>query len=621
MRRDVRKAVGSPDNGFFIKKCIIYGIILVLMLFAAPALFSKIMAPMAANGIKIAWSYVFVPLAAAMMAISLFRSWRRRWPLGYMNWFNREAKANNYEVCPRCGSAIVEKKRRRSHVVKTGELVTTTTYTDGSKTVDRKDVYGTELRTEYYYACTNSRCALEVDQAISDSHLPWKMKEIRCLVLNDDSLLGRKHPSARSILLSRLLMTILAILLVLICAVNIYLYADYQDGEWIGINADREASRSADAYGEYLLGLDDTGRDWDMTHEKEPSDMMSYLSGVVGKDTEKGYYMACYHAESGVVMSYDFYGDDAGTGIPDGEYTLMTLDGIKVIIDDTNEKIYKQDTDFYKAYAPKLLALSHDQEIVAVMERVEGGEHAVYNSALPMEFIRKDNTTAFSYMKKDDESEVNGEFRAVTADVDACTTERWIFSYRTENYNYIPDLEGYEYSDAAPLYDENSELGKLIKKSSKGDGDYALYRNGAVVISADVETLANGYEFCFDEVEEGWDLGFEADIDYRLNTNEKTLTKIEIGDDYREIAVDMPLSQYRKQYDYLLSIVPERYIFDIIDMDEAELKKEYLGIVKNYRMMDENGNVTAEMKVMFGLIGEVIHHTGENEYAKIELGY
>ena len=85
--------------------------------------------------------------------------------------------------------------------------------------------------------------------------------------------------------------------------------------------------------------------------------------------------------------------------------------------------------------------------------------------------------------------------------------------------------------------------------------------------------------------------------------------------------MELPLSQYQKQYDYLLSIVPERYIFDIIDMDKADLKKEYLGIIKNYQMKDENGNVTAEMKVMFGVIGEVIHHTGENEYAKIELSY
>ena len=38
-------------------------------------------------------------------------------------------------------------------------------------------------------------------------------------------------------------------------------------------------------------------------------------------------------------------------------------------------------------------------------------------------------------------------------------------------------------------------------------------------------------------------------------------------------------------------------------------------------MKDENGKITAEMKVAFGKIGEVIHHIGENEYVKIELAY
>ena len=37
--------------------------------------------------------------------------------------------------------------------------------------------------------------------------------------------------------------------------------------------------------------------------------------------------------------------------------------------------------------------------------------------------------------------------------------------------------------------------------------------------------------------------------------------------------------------------------------------------------VDENGNVTADMKLAFGKIGEVMHYTGENEYVQIELGY
>ena len=53
----------------------------------------------------------------------------------------------------------------------------------------------------------------------------------------------------------------------------------------------------------------------------------------------------------------------------------------------------------------------------------------------------------------------------------------------------------------------------------------------------------------------------------------------------------------------------------------SELKREKLGFIKNYVMKDENGKITAEMKVAFGKIGEVIHHIGENEYVKIELAY
>ena len=73
MTRDVKKAVGSPDNSMFIRRCIFYGIILAVMLFA-PLIFGKIMLPMAADGITVAWYAVFVPLALFMMAIGLLPS-------------------------------------------------------------------------------------------------------------------------------------------------------------------------------------------------------------------------------------------------------------------------------------------------------------------------------------------------------------------------------------------------------------------------------------------------------------------------------------------------------------------------------------------------------------------
>jgi len=621
MRSDVRKAVGRPDNSAFVLRCVIYGVILAAMLFAAPSVFAKIMVPMAAKGVTGAWYAVFVPVVAAMMAISLFRTWRRRWPLAFMNSFKRQAEACDYSTCPRCGAPMVLKRRTRYHREKVGEEITTTTYTDGSKDVSKKDIYGSVKHAEYYHECTNGKCKLEAEQQISQSHLPWKIKEIRCLVLNEDKLLGRKHPSARSILLSRLLAPILALVIVLVCAGMIYNYESWQHGEWNYVTADREADRSAEEYQNYLQSLDEGHLNWHMSYEKEKSDMMSYLGDwVLRKDKSTGYSMESYTFEGGTALCYRFEGDDAGTGLPDGRYMLTQVDGVNVLLDEDKERIYKQDTEFYTTYAPALQALSHDAALGVALERVSGGEHALSGSNnFWMEYVRKDDTMLLSYMNSNDHTKINGEFRVVTADVAELQTERWIFSYDDYEYNPV-DLKGFVYSDAAPEAVDD-ELSKLIKGSSEGRGDYTLYRNEEEVLDVDIDNLVNGYEYCIDGVKEGFELAFEEDVTYRINTTAKTLTKISTDENYRQVESDMPLSEYQAEYDFLLSIAPEAYIRRIIDMDKAEVKNENAGLVKNYIMKDENGIVTAEMKVAFGKIGEVIHHIGENEYAKIELAY
>lgn len=621
MTRDVRQAVGRPNNSVFIRRCILYGIILAVMLFAAPSVFEKLMVPMAAKGMTTAWNTVFVPLTAAMMAIGLFRAWRRRWPLAYMDNYRYQAKENGYETCPRCGAELVLKRRTRNSRQKVGELVTTTTYSDGSKTVDKEDIYGNVRKTEYYHQCTNATCHLEAEQHISQSHLPWKMREIRCLVLNDSSLLGRKHSSAFSLLLSRLLVPFLALVIVAACGVTILQYADSQDGPWTYTAADKEASRSAESYQNYLLALDTENLGWHVNYEKAPTDMMSYLSGIFGKDKAVGYTFGYYTFGDNTALSCRFEGDDAGLGIPDGRYTLTKLDGDNVLIDDTNEKIYKQGTMFYDTYAPKLRTLSHDVALRAVLERVKGGEHALSGTNdFWMEFLRKDDTMVYSYMLSDDVTKISGgECRAVTLYPEEQMMEHWIFSYDKEEFDPTDDLEDYVYSDAVPQQDD--ELGKLMVKSSNGNGNYALCRNDEAMVDIDIDYLANGYDFTFDAVQEGTYKGFEEEVTYRVNTNAKTLTKIVTDENYNESKFEMPLSQYQEQYDFLMSIVPETYIRSIIDMEKAEVRREKLGLITIYEMKDADGNVIADMKLMFGRIGEVVHYTADGEYVKVELGY
>lgn len=620
VKRDIKNAVGKPQNSAFIRNCIIYGVVLAVMLFVAPSIFEKIMVPMAAKGVMGAWYAVFVPVALIMMGFSLFRSWRRRWPLAYINWYKREAKAGDYEFCPRCGSAIVLKKRSRYSREKVGELVTTTTYTDGSQSVSREDIHENVRHTEYYHKCSNPACALEAEQQISQSHLPWKIKEIRCLVLNDSSLLGRKHPNARSILLSRLLAPILALVMIAVCGVTIYNYANEHDGEWTYVSASKESSRSSEEYQNYLMSLDTEYFGWHVTYEKSPTDMMSYLSKLIGRDKATGYTIGCYTFDGNTAFEYRFEGNDAGTGVPSGWYMLTKIDGINVLIDKDKEIIYKQGTEFYDAYAPKLQALTHDLELSAVLEQVDGGEHALSGSnTFWMEFIRKDNTMVYSYMLSKDVTQISGgEFRAVTLHPGEQGMEQWFFSYDLSEYNPLDHLDGYVYSDAAPADDE---LGKLIQDSFDDSGSVVFYKSGAEILEISVDYLPDGYAFEIKSAAEGHDRGLEEDAVYRVYTNAKTLTKIEYESNSGEIKTDMPLSEYQATYDFLLSIVPHAYIRSLIDMDKAEMRKEAVGLVTVYEMKDENGKVTADMKLMFGKIGEVNHYVAEDEYVKIELDY
>ncbi len=617
--REVKRKLGRPDNSMFIRRCIFYGIILAVMLIAAPLIFKAIMVSMAADGITGAWYKVFVPITLFMMIIGLFRSWRRRWPLAYIDWYKKEAEACDYETCPRCGSPMVLKRRTRNRREKVGEEITTTTYSDGSKTVDSKDIYGNVKHTSYYHECTNSRCQIEAEQHISQSHLPWKIKQIRCLVLNDDRALNRKNTCAKHFLLSRLLVPFIALVIVAVCAFTVYSYADSMSNAWTYTTADKESSRSVGDYENYLLSLDTENSHWSMHYEKTPSDMMNYLEDkLLKQNISSGYGIQCYGEGDKKALIYDFDGVDAGTGLPDGEYILTKVDGVNVLIDDENKKIYKQGTEFYDTYVPKLSALTHDDELKSLFDKVDGGEHALSGSNdFWMEFVRKDNTMIYSYMLSDDVTKISGgDLRAVTTYPDELVTEQWFFSYGNDDYVYEPDLEGFVYSDAMPT-EINDELGKLIAESSDGTGTYELYRNDEVVMDISVTTYPSGYEFEFSEAENG----FEEDTVYRVNVSEKTLTKVTEDENYQKSETDMPLSEHQDKYDFLLSIVPESCIRSLIDMDKAEIKKENAGLVKNYIMKDGDGKITAEMKVMFGKIAEVNQYISDNEYAKIELDY
>ena len=118
-------------------------------------------------------------------------------------------------------------------------------------------------------------------------------------------------------------------------------FNSYHNGEWTYAAADKQSSRSAEGYQNYLLSLDTEYKYWNVAYEKAPATLWNYLIGFVNLDKAEGYSLGGYNVEGGNVYDYRFEGDDAGTGIPNVWYTLTKLDGINVHIGEDNETIYK----------------------------------------------------------------------------------------------------------------------------------------------------------------------------------------------------------------------------------------------------------------------------------------
>lgn len=397
-------------------------------------------------------------------------------------------------------------------------------------------------------------------------------------------------------------------------------FNSYYHGEWTYATADKQSSRSSNDYQNYLLSLDDRYPTWYVTYEKAPTDIWNYLLGYVKMNQICSYTIGGYHSESGDILEYRFEGDDAGTKLPDGIYTLTVLDETNVLIDENNEIIYKEGSSFYNTYVPKLRKLTHDHLLNTVLKRTKDGEHALYGSNDSwMEYIRKDNSMVYSYLLTDDVLQISGgEFRAITTYPKEQQEERWYFNYRDDEY-HLDELAGYTYADQ--LLFQDSELDKLMKGSFDDSGSIEFYKKDELVMGIDVDYLANGYQFEVAKAIKGYDRGLEEDAVYRINTTNQSLAKV-LNEGYSdETLVDMPLSKYQKQYDFLMSVIPHSYIQRIIDMDKAEKRKESIGLVTVYEMKDKNDKVSADMRLLFGKIGEVNHYLTEDEYVKIELEY
>ena len=368
--------------------------------------------------------------------------------------------------------------------------------------------------------------------------------------------------------------------------------------------------RSAEEYQTYLLGLENESETWSISCTTKKSGYFAYIL----PSEEKSYYISSRTVDGVTTLHFSFEGENLETGLADGEYVLTTLEGVPVLIDTEEKLIYKQGTQRYDSCADKLKAITHDGIYNELFAKVSGGEHGTNGTdSLPREFVRKDKATIYSYMLEKEPTKVSGgQVEAVVEHSEGKLRDVYRFSY-SDSASEL-DLEGYSYYDENANAADQSQLEKLFATTERAGGMLTWFENDEAVLRVTVDVFPDGYEFKFRD--EG--TSFEKNAVYRVNTTDKTLTKITENDNGDEVETKMPLSKHQSDYDYLLTLVPETYIANIMDMSKAEEKSGFLGIEKKYVMTDDSGTVIAELATSSGKLKGMYHYISETE--RVEIG-
>lgn len=104
------------------------------------------------------WKTVGSFIILLVIVLYLYRANIRKWTYSYMLNYQSQAMANGFTVCPRCSSPLNEHTGTGSYSVHVGDKVTTTYYSDGTSTSNRKPIYENRSYKYKYYICSNRSC-------------------------------------------------------------------------------------------------------------------------------------------------------------------------------------------------------------------------------------------------------------------------------------------------------------------------------------------------------------------------------------------------------------------------------------------------------------------------------
>ncbi len=598
--RKIKEKVGTPDNSRLIARAKKYAIILGVLVLVFPLLFYLMLNEKVFWGVIGPWFILYVPGAVVLMLCGLFRQARRRWGHTYLQNCYNEALRTGMSYCPRCGAALrrYDGQYRRRRILFSERSGNTTTHFFRWETVHF---------TEYW--CTNDDCKLKVKNRSDDTHrnMSWHKRRLRALIL--DKRRGftffRRNPN--DLLKSRWLITVrlFVAVLVLVGGYNLYDYIASENALWEKTDIVSESTLSAEQFESTILATDTKYNSVSLYKTVEKP---NFLTSVLG-DPESTVSISTGTIYGKRYWKYRFNGEDMGTGLPDGEYILTNYKGQNVLSNSVTRRIYKEDSEFYQTYAPKLKEISFDGVMQGILEQVKDGNRGTNGSdAYPLEIATKDNIYIWANLSPDYTGKVNGDGGAIiTRDAEDL---REVYRFYTGEDDWEYDFEGYTYYNGEEI---DTELEKLFGTTDREGGKIRQYVDGKRALVVDVSVYPDGYSF---DIQAGNET-YEEDAVYRINTQSKTMTKITENENDEEVKTAMPLPEYQKEYDYLLSLEPELYIQNIIDLDKAEKETKLFGYVERYMMKDENGKLTAELIINFGDLEKVVHYLSDTERVEI----
>jgi len=239
------------------------------------------------------------------------------------------------------------------------------------------------------------------------------------------------------------LLKVFGILLIISAVIWVILFLAF-DTYKIDYTVVGESTRTAKEFEAFLLDFDGKRDAWEIRCERKSTGVFGgLLSG------NNGSYTIRYNkGETAAHTTFIFEGEDLGTGLSDGTYILTSIDGADVLIDGNSKLIYKSDSEFYKANAPKLHAITHDALLSEILEKAEGGEHGLVEADPPTEALFTENAAITARLIRNDRDELMDHgFDARCNDSDSNEWDVYKFMYYYQNSVRDLKFDGYTYAE------------------------------------------------------------------------------------------------------------------------------------------------------------------------------